>query len=227
MSKFYKDNFAWLLPIALIFVITPFTPYIDLAVTKYFYDPNQGFSSHPFYTFMYKYGPLPADITTAGAIIVFMASYISKKFKNWRHPALVLILTMGIGSGIFIHGILKDHWGRPRPKQVIEFGGTQSFRPYYHPNIFNQPEPSKSFTCGHCSVGFYFFALALIGRSLRNRLLFWSGLILTLFLGVSLSVTRIAQGGHFVTDILFSALIMWITAYVCTRLLLTKNKESS
>lgn len=226
MKTFYKDNWLWLAPVILMLLITPFTPYLDLAITRYVYNINQGFPPNGFYTFMYEYGPLPADITVICAIAVFIASLISKKLKIWQRPALSLILTLAIGSGLIVHVFLKDQWGRPRPKQVIEFGGSQPFRPYYEPNFFHQPEPSKSFPCGHCSVGFFFFALAFLGRSMGSRLLFWTGVILAVVLGVSLSVTRIAQGGHFLSDTLMSALIMWLTAYVCNRLLLGKTSTN-
>lgn len=223
MEKFFKENKMWLLPIVFMLFITPFTPYLDLAITRYFFNPSLGFPSNPFYTFMYKFGPIPANFTVLCAVIIFISSLYFKRLKSWKRPALCLILTMAIGSGLIVHGILKDYWGRPRPKQVIEFGGTQPFRPYYKPNFFHQPEPSKSFTCGHCSVGFYFFALAFIGRSIGNKPLFWGGMILALVLGVLLSLTRIAQGGHFFSDILISGLIMWLTAYACNQALLSKT----
>ena len=71
---------------------------------------------------------------------------------------------MVVGAGFIVHTALKDHWGRPRPKQIIAFGGEQTFRPFYSPNFFHQPEPSKSFPCGHCTMGFYFFAVAFALR---------------------------------------------------------------
>lgn len=39
------------------------------------------------------------------------------------------------------------------------------------------------------------------------------GLFLAFGLGGFLSIARIVQGGHFITDIFASALIMWYTAY--------------
>ena len=51
---------------------------------------------------------------------------------------------MAIGVGLFTHILLKDHWGRPRPKQVTQFGGTQEFHPFYKPNFFDQPQPSRA-----------------------------------------------------------------------------------
>jgi lipid A 4'-phosphatase len=125
---------------------------------------------------------------------------------------------------LIIHGVLKDHWGRPRPRQVIEFGGLQSFRSYYEPNIGHQPEPSKSFACGHASLGYYFFALALLGIIYRLRWLFWLGMGLAWGLGILLSLARIAQGGHFLSDTLASALIMWLVAWGLAYFLFAKQE---
>jgi len=199
------------LPILLWIAFTPWSAWIDLEVSHAFYE-NGVFISHPFWNWLYIYGPWPAWIVTGLALIALILSF-TKSHRSWRKPSLFLLLTFAIGGGLIIHAILKDHWGRPRPRQVIEFGGLQSFRPYYEPNISNQPEPSKSFACGHASAGYYFFAVALLGTFYRSRFLYWLGLGLAWGLGILLSLARIAQGGHFLSDTLASALIMWLTAW--------------
>lgn len=217
MQNYFFRQRAWLWPLVFMAVITPFTPTLDLAITRHVFESSQppGFHSSPFDTFMYNYGLIPGQLLFAfSGIMLFLSSFF-KRWRRWYSASLILVLTLAIGSGLIIHGVLKDHWGRPRPKQVTEFGGTQPFRPYYKPNFFSQPEPSKSLACGHCSMGFYFFALALVGRLYRKHWLALGGFALALGLGIALSVARIQQGGHFFSDTLISALIMWLTAYTC------------
>ncbi len=204
----------WWVPILLMAILTPFTPMLDLATTRYFYHDGH-FVSNDATNFFYVYGFWPADMTGVAAAVALLLSYCSIKWKKWRSPALVLLLTLILGSGFITHTLLKDQWGRPRPKQVEEFGGTQAFRPYYEPNFLHQPQPSKSFPCGHCTTGFYFFALALVGRRLHSPSTYVLSMIFAVALGVALSVVRIAQGGHFLSDTLISALIMWFTALAC------------
>lgn len=204
-------NAKWCLPVLLMALLTPFTPQLDLAVSQHFFQ-NEHFASDGWAAFMFTYGIIPAYLALAISFLGLILSFCSDKWKKWRAPALCFIFTIAIGAGLIVHGVLKEHWGRPRPKQVIEFGGQQAFRPYYKPNFFHQPEPSKSFSCGHCSMGFCFFALILIGKRLQNSWLYYSGISLTLILGFSLSLARIAQGGHFLSDTLMTALIMWLTA---------------
>lgn len=226
MKSYMQKHWAWLLPIVAMALITPFTPSLDLAVSHYFYDPATGFSESKFFAFMYTYALIPGQLLLFTAAMILFLSTFFKKWKRWQPAALALVLTLGIGSGLIAHVMLKDHWGRPRPRQVVEFGGSQPFRPYYSPNFFHQPEPSRSFPCGHCTMGFYFFSLALVGRRIGSRWLFVSGVALAVVLGFLLSLTRIAQGGHFLTDTLFSALIMWLTAYFCDKLLFAKEKKT-
>lgn len=226
-----KKHFTSLWPLFLTLLITPFTPWMDLEISRYFYllnpDPEKQFFSNAFFDAVFIYGPLPALLLSTLAAITLIGSYCFSYLKKWRAPSLMLVLTMAIGAGILVHVLLKDHWGRPRPKQVIEFGGIQPFRPYYEPNFFHQPQPSKSFPCGHCTMGFYFFAVALLGKRFKSQWLYYTGMAIALIFGGILSLTRIAQGGHFFTDVVFSALIMWYTALIVDDFVFNKSQEMS
>lgn len=215
MSTFFKEHKQWLIPVLLVAAIAPFTSYLDLKIAGYFYtfeDDTGHFLQTPFLHFVYQYGFYPADILGVLALLALILSFIFPTWKAIRPHALLLVLTLGVGAGLIVHGIFKDHWGRPRPRQIIEFSGSKEFYPFYKPNFFDHPEQGKSFPCGHCSTGFYFFVLIPLGRQLKKRWLVYLGVILGTFLGVVLSYARIAQGGHFFSDVLFSALIMWLTA---------------
>ncbi|WP_213155352.1 phosphatase PAP2 family protein [Neochlamydia sp. AcF65] len=201
----------WLIPLISILLLTPFSSTIDLAVARYFF-ANGHFQSNSFLNFLYSYGMVPGWILTLFALLFLVLSYLHPFWKCWRPYALIPLLTMIVGAGIIVDLSLKGHWGRPRPKQLEEFGGLQHFRPFYQPNFFHQPEPSKSFPSGHCSMGFVFLSLTLIGRRLRQRWLYWWGTFTSVILGALLGYTRMAQGGHFFTDVIFAAAFMWWTA---------------
>lgn len=212
---FLNSSKKWTYPALFTLLITPFTPWIDLSIARFFYansnDPVEHFISGPVLNFLFEAGPIPANLTAGLAAILLILSYLFNNLKKWKNPCLVLLLTYALGAGLIINGGFKEYWGRPRPKQVEEFGGHDAFRAYYQPN-FHQKQPSKSFTCGHCASGFYFFALALVGRRLKKPSLEKGAFILAFGLGILLSISRMMQGGHFFTDTLFSALIMWYTA---------------
>lgn len=202
-----------ILPLLLLVLATPFSPYWDLKFANWFYTGDH-FSTSPLLKFVFNYAIYPAWIVVGAAALGGILSYFYLPLAAYRRSCLYLMLVLGIGSGLIIHALLKDHWGRPRPRQVEEFGGKQSFRPYYEPNFFNPVEPSKSFPCGHCSMGFYFFTFVFLGRHFRRPLLSLCGWGLAIGLGGALSMARMAQGGHFLSDVLISALIMWLTALI-------------
>lgn len=194
----------WLLLPALCVVLAPFTPYLDLAISKAFFEDGH-FFNNGFTAFLYKYGELVGFGFGGFACTVYLFS------KRWRKHALVLILTGLLGTGLIVNAVLKDHWGRPRPKQLAEFGGKHAYRPFYQPN-FHPEERQKSFPSGHVAVGFYYLALCVVARRVESRWLFWVGVFLTAFWGGGLFFARLAQGGHFFSDALFSILIMWEVA---------------
>lgn len=210
-----------IIPILLWIAFTPWSAWLDIKISHTFYE-HASFVSHPFWDWLFIYGLWPAWLIVGLALVGFTLSFFTS-FLSWRKPCLFLLLTFALGVGLIIHAGLKDHWGRPRPRQVTEFGGQQAFRPYYQPNLENQPEPSKSFACGHASMGFYFFAVALLGNVYHSRHLYWLGMGLAWGLGSLLSLARIAQGGHFLSDTIASALIMWLTAWGLAYFLLVRE----
>lgn len=201
------------IPIVLFLLYLPWSAPVDLWISKLFYE-NEHFQSNPFLDWIYHYGIIPGWILTGIALIGLVSSLFSHTFKTKQKALILIVLTLAIGSGVIVHLTLKDHWGRPRPRQTIEFGGIQPFRAIYSPNFFNQPESSKSFPCGHCTMGFCFFSLIWIGNYYRKNSLIWMGLICSFIFGGLLGYARIAQGGHFLSDVLVSALIMWLTSFL-------------
>ncbi|MFA6916948.1 MAG: phosphatase PAP2 family protein [Parachlamydiales bacterium] len=223
-----RKHGRWLIPLLLFIAYTPWSGEIDLALTKQFYNHDgvgdNRFMQSPWILFVFNWGVMSGWLVIAFCFIFLLYSYITKKCLEWRKAAWVPILVLAIGSGLIVHAVLKDNWGRPRPKQVIEFGGNQEFRPYYKP-YFNNPQISKSFACGHCSIGFFFFAVALIGERMRRRKLEIFGYVAALAAGGVLSYIRIAQGGHFFSDVVVSALIMWFTSLIICWLVFRQKEE--
>jgi lipid A 4'-phosphatase len=235
LGKLYKKKslpfyvpsyFKQMLMLFLLWVgLTPWLNEWDLALSRVFYQDGH-FSSDFLWSWIYHYGLWPAWIIFWLAVIGLVYSFC-RLYPSWYKPCLFLILVFIIGPGLVIHAGFKDYWGRPRPKQIEEFGGQQSFRPYYQPNFWNQPEPSKSFTCGHCSLGFYFFTFVLLGKIYQLRYLYWLGMGLTGSLGGLLSLARIAQGGHFLSDTLASATMMWLVTSTLAYLIFVDHQSKS
>jgi lipid A 4'-phosphatase len=122
---------------------------------------------------------------------------------RWWRRSVSLGLAMLLGTGIVVNVILKETWGRPRPVEVQTFGGAGTFVPALHPS--RQCDSNCSFVSGHSATGFTLMALGLLGApATRRRWLFW-GFVAGLVTGA----LRIVQGGHFLSDVLFSGVVVW------------------
>jgi lipid A 4'-phosphatase len=209
-----RPLYLWILPLLILALIAPWTAAWDLAISHYFYNEHlASWSSHSYFTFMYRFGYLPAIVTALASLTFLIYSYFRARWQALRAPAWILLLSLVIGSGILVNTVLKPHWGRPRPRQIEEFGGKFSFRAFYE-KPFSKCENQgscHSFPSGHVSTGFYFLAFFIIGKRFRNRSILIYGSAFCLFLTLSLALSRIAQGGHFFTDILCAGIVMWIS----------------
>ncbi len=226
MKAKMKKQMKWLAPPLLLALVAPFTPHLDLAVASYFYD-GKAFSEHPYFTFLFKFGEMFGFFFGAVTLLFYLLSWISKKHRHFRQGSLLIGLTLFMGAGVITNAILKEYWGRPRPKQLVEFGGTLNYRAFWQPNFEANREPQKSFPSGHVAMGFFYLSLIVVGHRYNNKMLYYMGVALTLFWGVGLMVARVAQGGHFVSDVLISPIIMWLTVLVIARFTLVEQKETN
>ncbi len=222
-----KRHLNWLLPILFVALLAPFTPTIDLYVSNLFYNPHEGtFYNCAIMKILFRYGEIFGLLSGGVAAFFLLLSFTKTKFRKYRPGSLALVLTLVIGSGLITNTLLKGYWGRPRPKQVVEFGGKHTYRPFWHPKAQKRDDLQKSFPSGHVAMGFYFLSLCLVGRRYNKRALFQTALFLTIGLGGGLMITRVAQGGHFVSDVLISALLMWLVALSVDKLIFSKSQLS-
>ncbi len=194
----------WLI---LFLLLAPLTPQIDLEVARFCYSPETGFYNNAFFQFLYQYGEL-FGFAAGGAVgILFVFTFFFSKLKGLRAASCAMLLTFLVGVGGIAHEGFKEYWGRPRPSQVIEFGGNLPYKPFWKPNWHARDQ--KSFPSGHVIMGFYFLSLYFVAKRAHLKNLSRAALLFSCLLGGILMITRIAQGGHFVTDALFSFLLMW------------------
>jgi len=184
---------------------------LDITVTSLFYEANSAnhwpLARTGFWRFFYEFPPRLSLFVAVACLLVIMVSALLQKWRQQRKAAYFVLAVFVVGPGILVNGIFKDHWGRPRPDQIAQFGGVQEYVP---PGYFNAKGDGKSFPSGHSSVGFAFIAFWFLCRR-RNRLLGWLTLYGTLLFGSLIGFSRIADGAHFLSDVLWSA---WIPIWV-------------
>jgi lipid A 4'-phosphatase len=201
-------------------------PNLDLAVTGLFYDPQLGFHLRPLLVVRIVYSSVwwISAAVLVGLLGFLLASWTVFRQREvcmrQRRTALYLLLVMLIGPGLLVNAVFKDHWGRARPSQVMEFGGSKQFTRAAVPA--DQCEKNCSFVSGHASGGFYFLAVACVWP--RRRAL-W--LAVGTALGLGIGLVRIVQGGHFFSDVVFCGIIVYLTARVLHTLMFPIHEPGS
>jgi len=162
---------------------------------------------------------ITASLITAG--LGALALSLARSRRHWRAPAMLVLLTVVIGPGLLGNLVLKDHWQHPRPRDVQELGGTLR----YVPAPLIGREGGASFPCGHCTVGFLYGLGWWIWRGRRPR---WAqaSLATGLAVGMLLGLGRMAAGAHFLSDIIWSALLAYGVAHlVCWHVLRPEDDQ--
>jgi len=127
---------------------------------------------------------------------------ISKLFFGVRFTfkeILLIWFSQIVSILVVINLLLKNLWGRARPGDVLQFGGSEIFTPWY--KISNSCYTNCSFVSGDASVGFAFIVLYFLTK---NIIFLYASLIF----GFVLGFIRIIAGGHFLSDVVFSGFII-------------------
>jgi len=189
-----------------------FWPQIDLAVSGSFYSVGKGFSGavNPFFLTLHAVANYGARLLGVLCAVGLAVSFLRRKVilgldaKSW----LFLFLGLLLGPALVANAVLKDHWGRARPREVTEFGGTHVFSPALEPQA--NPRKNGSFVAGDPAFGFYLTSFAYVAPNgnpqshRRKKQIFWGGIAI----GALFGLARIAMGGHFLSDVLFSSFFM-------------------
>jgi len=188
---------------------------LDPRVSELFYSPE--YPDYPMrgwpmrvvqpWRLLYDYGTVPGAVFSVAALFAWFFCLVSDRYRRWHRYFLLVVLTAVIGGGLLVNAVFKPYWGRPRPGQTEQFGGIYSYRPVYSPGI---PGKGESFPCGHCTMGFVFLTLFFFRKMSRNLAL-WGGFF-GVVMGVLLSLTRIFQGAHYLSDTVWSLGIILLTA---------------
>jgi len=199
-------------------------PDIDLWMSGLFYRPDGGFYLKDAWWAVAIYDSIPIIAITVGvgSLLLLIGNLVRKRQVG---PAsnrflLFLLAALAVGPGLVVNAGFKDNWGRARPRDVAEFSGEKHFTPALQPT--DQCERNCSFVAGHPSVVFWLAALgfAVAARRRRNRV-FAAAAALGLVAGFG----RIVQGGHFLSDVIFSGLAVFAVVWVLATLVFKLDEE--
>ena len=108
-----------------------------------------------------------------------------------------------------INGLkLKEHWSRPRPIDVAQFGGDEHFRPWWDPR--GDCPANCSFIAGEPTGAFWTIAGAAVVPPQWRALAY----VAALTFGSAVGLQRMAAGAHFFSDIAFAGVIAFLVIWL-------------
>jgi lipid A 4'-phosphatase len=196
--------------VGLVFAIRPD---FDLKLAALFFDPERG-------GFWRRHDPpymRARDAAIWLTVLIALPAVVALVLKlvrtRWPFPvpvraATLMLLTLGLGPWVVTNLVFKDHWGRPRPIDVTEFGGAEHFRPWWDPR--GDCPKNCSFVAGEPSSAFWTLAPAVLlpppWRAIATAA--------ALGFGAAVGLQRMAAGAHFFSDVVFAGvftfLVIWL-----------------
>lgn len=180
-------------------------PQTDLAVSRLFAAPDGGFPARGMPWEQLVYGSIDKVLVVLG--LALLAAWGIARWRRIRNPRvggrqlLFLLLLLALVPGLLVNQVFKEHWGRARPVQLETFGGNRSFTPAF----VRSDQGGGSFPSGHVAAAAWVVAVAITLYGVKSL---WT-LLAWLYL-LAMALARIAAGGHFISDAVTAALLVWL-----------------
>lgn len=206
----YQDNLAraWWRSFVVVAVVFTLGARLDLFVSGLFFADGQFPLAHS--GFLEVVRQVIWVITLLVAVGCLIGWGLSFRFDVPGVPKRLWAIASGIfilGPGLLVNGFFKAYWGRARPSDVEAFGGVQDFSPA----LMSADECMRncSFVSGEAAgavalaVVAYLLTSSMQDATLKQRIR--TGALVLAVVGASL---RIMTGRHFLSDVLFAALVV-------------------
>jgi lipid A 4'-phosphatase len=197
-------------------------PAIDQLVSSQFYAGAGRFPGRDLLALraLYFAGNAATELVIAGLLVLLIGKLLGHPLVqavSWR-IWWFLSLSLAIGPGLIIDGVLKPLMNRPRPLQTDLFGGGEPFVSAWQ---FGQTGlGNRSFPSAEAAAAMYLVAFAMVvPKPWRKRVAAFA-----LLWACAVSLNRIAFGAHYLSDIL----VAWgltLTVILLLRSLILSNFE--
>ncbi|WP_224405664.1 phosphatase PAP2 family protein [Afifella sp. IM 167] len=192
---------AALLVVALVFAALPV---LDLAVSRAFWaDGAFVGTSDGTARFVRNFARIVEALVAlaVGLPLVFKLVWPESRLLIAPRIPLFLYAVFALGPGLIVNGILKAHSGRPRPRHLAEFGGDALFARVG--DFSGSCLSNCSFVSGEAASAFWLVALVfVVPKAWRAPVL-----LASILLAAAASWSRVAMGGHFLSDVLIAWLV--------------------
>jgi lipid A 4'-phosphatase len=188
-------------------------PDLDLRLASLFFNPESK-------RFLQFHHPWMMDVRDATmwlvtAMVLVPVGAFALKALWPRRPLLVparailfLSLTMALGPGLVVNAGLKENWNRSRPVDVPQLAGSEKFTPWW--DVRGGCEKNCSFVSGDSAGAFWTLAPAALAPPQWRPVAYAGALAFGSFVGL----LRMAFGGHFFTDVIFSGVFVFLVIWL-------------
>jgi lipid A 4'-phosphatase len=179
---------------------------VDIQISRLFFDHGFYLAGQGWVKLLHHSvrGFIVVSMVAAVGIYAVNRLWARNLFQVDGRKIAYLFLVLILGAGLIVNVALKDNFGRARPRDIAEFGGSEQFTPAFV--IADACDHNCSFASGDSAGAF--FALAFVLAAGRKRAASMTGV----GFGVLVSASRIASGAHFFSDAVVSFFVMLIVA---------------
>jgi lipid A 4'-phosphatase len=197
---------------AVVGVVFAVFPRLDLDLAALFFDRKRDIFTGNAQLWVYYLRDAARGLVVLLVAPAFIATLNKLVLPRWRmliegRAALFLAVTLALGPGVVTNLIFKDHWGRPRPIDATEFGGSDRFMPWWDPR--GPCANNCSFVAGEPSGAFWTLAPAALAPPPWRPLAYGAALAF----GAGIGLLRIGSGAHFFTDVVFAGVFMFLVVW--------------
>ena len=205
------------LNLLLISVLLTVGPSLDIFFSSLFYKGNGQFLFQSYYSFvlLVREIMLPAVLIYV-ALLPILSRFlkINMIFFNYIFSKKDLFFIWGsiLLNTIIVH-LFKNLWGRARPGDITQLGGEGVFSSWYQ--ISDACTTNCSFVSGDSAAGFSIIILYFVTKKLKY-------IYLSVLFGFLLGFVRISEGAHFLSDVVFSGMIVMLFTFFLKKYLKQK-----
>ncbi len=150
---------------------------------------------------------LPLMAFPVVALIIKLFPPRTKMLMSGR-AIVFLITSLVLGPGLLANVALKNHWDRPRPGQIVQFGGDQHFVAWWDPR--GECQKNCSFVSGEASTAFWTMAPAALVSPTWQPLAYAGAVAF----GIIVAWARMMTGGHFLSDTIFAGVFTYLVIWL-------------
>ncbi|MBD3186468.1 phosphatase PAP2 family protein [Candidatus Bathyarchaeota archaeon] len=183
--------------------------------------------AQPWAFFYEQEGAILGVYIALAAVFIIYGLYRKDKWVFIKYGVFMILAAL-LGPLIIVNLLFKGYWGRPRPRETVNFGGSAPFFHVWYPTFLEgYTDDNSSFPAGHPSEFIMYFAIFLVfnhpeflwkyfGKN-RDRtikvltVIKYSSLMASLVGGTLMAIGRAVQFGHWYSDSLWTFGFIYLT----------------